>query len=476
MSLRLISLSVPTLLYPVLHYSILFAPLLFAPLLFSPLLLLPAKSLAEDTQQNIEQSGAQTDSWSESASDEWSDAGWDDEEQGHTIHGFFEVAYGARIQSNRWVDRDDTLNEARLRIDYSNYFGPLYASYKGDFLVDDLTWDGPFIDTQTREALLRFSVGKNSDIHLGRQILTWGTGDLLFLNDLFPKDWVSFFSGREMEYLKASSDAIKFSHFNKLANVDLVWSPKFDSDIYIDGERFSYFSPLADSIVAAPPKLSANNPDSQLDDGELALRIHKIINGYEWALYGYHGYFKSPVGFDPERGVNYFPKLSSFGASVRGTVKSGIGNMEVAWYQSRDDSNGTDPFIPNSQLRFLTGYEQELISRLTLGLQYYLEWTQDYDELKDNSLLPGKEPEEYRHLLTTRINYRSLQDKLTLSLFVFYSPTDDDFFAMPKVIYRLSDSWSSEMGMNIMGGKNDYTLFGQFEENSNLFARVRYSF
>ena len=222
MSLRLITLSVPTLLYSILFSPVLFSPILFSPILFSPILFYPTKALAEDTQPNIEQSGAQTDSWSESAGDEWSDAGWDDEEQSHTIHGFFEVAYGARIQSNRWVDRDDTLNEARLRIDYSNYFGPLYASYKGDFLVDDLTWGGPFIDTKTREALLRFSPGKNSDIHLGRQILTWGTGDLLFLNDLFPKDWVSFFSGREMEYLKASSDAIKFSHFNKLIYIFII--------------------------------------------------------------------------------------------------------------------------------------------------------------------------------------------------------------------------------------------------------------
>ncbi len=414
----------------------------------------------------------------QASSDEWGGGDWGEEEEDKQspISGFIEIAYGARTQSNPWVDRNDTLNEARLRLEYSDYFGQLYVGYKGDFTIDDLAWDDPFIDTKTREALVRFSPSENTDLYLGRQILTWGTGDLLFLNDLFPKDWVSFFAGREMEYLKAPSDAIKLSYFNKVANLDLVWTPEFDADTFINGERFSYFSPLANQIVAAPPRLSTEQPGSRLDDGELALRLYKNINGYEYALYGYHGFFKTPVAFNPKNGLNYFPKLSSLGASVRGTVQGGIGNMEVSWYQSRDDSDGSDPFIPNSQLRFLTGFERELVSRLTLGLQYYLEWTQDYPALKKHSPLPDQEPEEYRQLITTRLNYRAYQDKLTLSLFVFYSPTDDDYFAMPKVSYRLSDTWSGEMGMNLFGGRDDYTFFGQFEENSNFFARLRYSF
>ncbi len=65
----------------------------------------------------------------------------------------------------------------------------------------------------------------NRSITLGRQILTWGTGDLVFINDLFPKDWVSFFIGRDVEYLKAPSDALKVSAFSSWANLDLVYTP-----------------------------------------------------------------------------------------------------------------------------------------------------------------------------------------------------------------------------------------------------------
>ncbi|WP_288372311.1 hypothetical protein [uncultured Marinobacter sp.] len=68
------------------------------------------------------------------------------------------------------------------------------------------------------------------------------TGDLVFINDLFPKDWVSFFIGRDVEYLKAPSDALKVSAFSSWANLDLVYTPRFDADRFIDGRRLSFFN------------------------------------------------------------------------------------------------------------------------------------------------------------------------------------------------------------------------------------------
>ncbi|MBL7221906.1 MAG: hypothetical protein ISS69_17490 [Phycisphaerae bacterium] len=80
------------------------------------------------------------------------------------------------------------------------------------------------------------------DVKVGRQILTWGTGDLLFVNDLFPKDWRAFFIGRDLEYLKAPADAMKVSLFGDIANLDLVYMPRFNPSRFISGRRISYFN------------------------------------------------------------------------------------------------------------------------------------------------------------------------------------------------------------------------------------------
>ena len=44
------------------------------------------------------------------------------------------------------------------------------------------------IVSDLRMASLTFSPADWMDVRVGRQVLTWGTGDLLFLNDLFGDD------------------------------------------------------------------------------------------------------------------------------------------------------------------------------------------------------------------------------------------------------------------------------------------------
>jgi len=66
------------------------------------------------------------------------------------------------------------------------------------------------------------------NMRFGRQVLTWGTGDFLFLNDLFPKDFNSFFIGRADEYLKAPSNSVQTTFMMKKVGLDLIWTPIFE--------------------------------------------------------------------------------------------------------------------------------------------------------------------------------------------------------------------------------------------------------
>jgi hypothetical protein len=46
----------------------------------------------------------------------------------------------------------------------------------------------------------------------------------------------------------------------------------------------------------------------------------------------------------------------------------------------------------------------------------------------------------------------------------------------PKASYKITDRWLIEGGANIFVGENDYTFYNQFEDNTNVYAGVRYSF
>ncbi len=400
--------------------------------------------------------------------DEWEDA----ESSGLLWSGFIEAALGTRWERDQQVGRKQTLGDARIRLETEWTGERLIISFTGDVWYDSYLGE---LDGELRDLALGFSPGSNWDVKLGRQILTWGTGDLVFLNDLFPKDWVSFFSGRDDEYLKAPSNAFRVTGYSNAINIDLIWMPVFEPDKFLTGERFSFFSPLAGQLIAPDPPLSGIEPNQGIENGEVAIRLFKTLGGNELAVYAYHGYFLQPTALTDTLQAT-FARLAAIGASARLPLGSGLFNVETVYYASKDDRSGDDPRVPNDQLRLLLGYEQEAITNLTMAFQYYMEWTQDYDALITNSAMPQFEPEEYRHVLTGRVNYRLDQDKVTLSLFVFYSPSDNDYYLRPLLTYRYSDHWSFTGGGNIFGGNKRYTFFNQFEDNSNIYARIRYNY
>ncbi len=404
------------------------------------------------------------------ADDGWDDSGWEEPARG--VAGFAEIAAGGRLSGDPLLAERLTLGDLRLRLESEWHPAGATLALKVDLDHDAVEneWDG-----ELREATLAFAVGDSIDVKAGRQVLTWGTGDLLFLNDLFPKDFESFFAGRDDEYLKAPGNAIRVTRYGDALNVDFAWSPVFDSDVYLDGERFSFFSPRTGGNIAPQPPLDAVEPDESLAHGEYALRLFRTVGSRELALYGYRGFFKQPTAANAN-GEPTFAPLSAVGASLRQPAGPGLFNAEFAWYLSRDDRDGADPRIPNDQLRILAGYEWEARPRLTVGLQYYLEATRDHGALLANSPAPEFEPDEYRHLLTNRLTWRSARERHTLSLFTFFSPSDADFYLRPAWTYRHSDTWTLTTGASLFGGDEPQTFFNQLRDASNLYIRLRYNF
>ncbi|MDF7807419.1 hypothetical protein P4E94_08215 [Pontiellaceae bacterium B12219] len=399
-------------------------------------------------------------------------------------YGFIDGRAGVRTQDDPYEDRR-SLSEIRLQLGTTAYFdwgGEFNA--RGDFLYDDLATDRDDVDLQTgqgffdlRELNLLFTPVDWADVKIGRQILTWGTGDLLFINDLFPKDWNSFLLGRDEEYLKAPSDGIFASFFPSIASIDVAYMPRMNPDRYINGKRLSYWTPVPPpgSIVGQNDPIDAEQPEDWFVDDEISVRIYRPFLSYEAAVYGYSGYWKNPVGFDTSINNYYFPKLNSVGGSIQGSLGSGLINAEAGYYDSQEDRSGDDPNIANSEFRFLAGYEREIATDLTAGFQYYTEWMMDYDAYL-SSTYPDSARDEVRHVLTLRLTQMLMNQNLMLSLMTFYSPSDHDAYFRPIVTYKINDHWQVVANGNIFIGQDDYTFFGQFRYNSNVNLGIRYSF
>ena len=397
------------------------------------------------------------------------------------LSGFWEARGGVRLQDDPH-EKAASLGETRLQLQVDQASERVAFKGVADFLYDpvlneqviDLENGDGWLDLRQANVLLR--PVSFMDLKLGRQINTWGTGDLLFINDLFPKDWNAFFIGRDDEYLKAPSDSVKTAFFSEWANLDIVYMPCFDSDRFIDGRRLSYWNSGLGRRTGRDAAVDADKPEEFFRDDEWASRLYRNIGVYEVAAYLYDGFWKSPAGIEPQTGEATFPRLQVLGASLRGPLGRGIVSLEGGWYRSADDREGDDPYVRNSEARYLVGYEQELMQNLTGGVQYYVENMLDYGAYR--CTLPGgmNAADEYRQVVTVRLTRLLMSQNLRVGMFVYYSPTDRDAYLRPNINYKIDDHWIVEIGGNVFIGEEDHTFFGQFENNNNMYVSARYGF
>ncbi len=387
--------------------------------------------------------------------------------------GFIEGAGSLRYESS---SDKLMLGEIRNRLEFWSPLGDFSEvqvkfDLNGDFVSDELNLD-------LREAYFISYPSLDWELKTGRQVLTWGTGDLLFINDVFPKDYESFFVGRNMEYMKLPSDALKLSLFPKDIMLDLVLIPNFESNTYPDGDRLTYFNQgTGKNAETGEISINPNEPTSKPSNTEVALRLRKDISGNELALYAYRGFYKAPNLNNS--GTEYtFPRVNLYGASWVGNIFDGIGNAEIGYEDSVEDGDGDKFYIPNSFMKLILGYTRELSTDLTIGVQYYLEHMLDYGKYSDTTPAEFKDysTDKNRSLFALRLTKLLKKQTLKLSLFSYHSPTDNDGFINPDISYDFNDHIEISGGANIFYGEYPHTFFSQLENNSNSYVRIRYSF
>ena len=391
-----------------------------------------------------------------------------------SIHGFAQTNYDVRLTGRQPPNPqggDLLFGEERfqLRLGYSNEKARLFT--RTDFFYDHVA-NRPGIES--REAYAEGSVGP-SDLRAGRQLLIWGIGDYVFINDIFAKDWGAFFSGRPIEYLRVPQDALKLDFGATGLSAEIVVIPFFQADKLPPRNRFVQFDQFPG--VAR----TAQEPGLRVQNTELAGRLYGTTWGFDTAFYLYYGFFRAPAlqanqMTAPTLVTETFPRLAVYGASTRGNALGGVVSVEVGYYDSLSDRAGRDPAIPNNSFRYLAGYQRQLWEDFTLGLQYYGELMTHYNAYRAS--LPAGFPgqDQHRQLMTLRLAQLLWNQTLRVGLFAFYSPTDQDYYLIPEVRYSISDNlWVAAVG-NIFGGRRPTTFFGQLDANDNLAVTVRYEF
>ncbi|MDX8410484.1 MAG: hypothetical protein R8K46_01230 [Mariprofundaceae bacterium] len=387
------------------------------------------------------------------------------------LHGFL-MGTGSLRTGNKPLNNGEKhnwlLGEERLRInlDIASESAETAAVVKIDFLNDNVAGQTTI---EARELYGEY-LADSFEIRAGRQMITWGIADRLFINDVFPKNWTAFFAGQPLEYLKTGSDAIKLSVFVRGWDVEFVGIPFVQTDIV----------PSSDRYVVFDPGLAIQEPDRSLSNGELAARLHTQLGTTDVAFYAFRGFWHQPD--KGVQGVNIiFPRLNNYGLTLQDALLGGVFSIEGGFYQSADDSEGTNPLVANSQYRYLVSYEREIMSDLTLALQFY-------GELMDNhaAYLPaagaafagglGPKPlPEHRKITTVNARALWLKQTLTTSLFGM-AVVDGGRMLIPDVNYAVSDEFSVNAGGHVFWSGPGSWMLGMMKHDDNVYVNARWSF
>lgn len=465
----------------------------------------------EDTEDDVTNEFADSENEFEEDSDVRLSA------KGLELSGFLEIEQGGHIGKRGAQDRDWVMENKRIRLKTSG------NSEAGKyFLKFDIVNDGveKKQEVEIREARLLFSPLEWVDVSAGTQVSTWGVSDMLYINDLFPKNWVANFLGRDTEALKESSNSIRVtSYFGISSGIDMVYHPDFTPDITPTGCRFSIYDPNTDSLIQNTDKcgedFSTSQQTGEYSHGEFATRWFYKSGSHEFALYTYTGYFKNPKGqqwIDSDedatgntdylqtngytKRMSYYPKLNVYGLSAEGQLGPGIYSFETGYYDSREDRNGDNPFIENPFWKILTGYKMDVDAHLTIGVQWYAEIMEKYSSyeksiismLKHFHSITGEQAKnqdayKYRkkHLQNTytlRLTYKTMQERLWINFFGYHRPQDHDAFYKLDTNYQLDNNIYVIAGLNIFEGSDNYKSrdFGMLKKDDNAFIRLKYTF
>ena len=375
-----------------------------------------------------------------------------------------------------------SLGEARLGIHLEKHVAPaeLKLVTSVDLIYDYI--DGlhrPDLQTGEGSVDLRqayFSMRPVSWLSLkfGRQIITWGTGDLLFINDTFPKDFRSFVIGRDLKYLKAPVDAVRADLRLGRVLLTAVYSPQLDTDRLITGKRVGFWKQIRLSDPRDPP-IDPLIPNQFFSDDEWSFRAHAVLSRYEMSLYGYDGFEKSPASLDMESQRPTFSRRWQAGASIRGPLAFGLAWIEGAAIQSLADRNGRNPFVPNSEISALAGYELAIGSVVTLSAQVHGRRMRQYKAYLANTPSNNRAIKKLRIQTTARIDLDWEDREWRVSLFSFFSPTERDGHVRFSAERGIDESFDAVVGLNYFYGRDPYTEFAQFSDTSNAYLAIRYS-
>jgi hypothetical protein len=316
-----------------------------------------------------------------------------------------------------------------------------------------------------REATLAWQPVADLDVKAGRQIITWGVSDYLYVNDIFPKNYDTFFTGGSFDRIKEPVDA-----------VHLAWHGPADFELVVARPKADRM-PSPARFVAVAAALNARQADETHDAKvDIALKASRSVGGWDLAAYAARQTSREQRVFVDGAGLRFDrPRLWHLGASATGNAAGGVMWMEAAARHVEGNRQGVvDRHFPGSTAKFIFGYSRVVTEDVTASAQVQVESALDRRQYVQ-SLVPGVRPVgAFNPVLHLRVAGHWVNQTVGAGAQLFAGAEGDTHFN-PFASWSPVDGWTLEAGANLFRGRPD-TRFGTLRHDSNFYTAARFSY
>ena len=381
------------------------------------------------------------------------------------VSGFGDSYHAIAIQSPHELlsSRNRVRVEAEADFDQTHLFVSLNAIQNA--IIEDQT------GIELREAYFDY-VSDDWDMRIGRQIIIWGKADGVRISDIVSPSDLTEFIARDFDDTRIPVDAFKVRFLSDMLNIEFIWLPQFQNGILPESGTPWAISPNIDTdkeISTEEPVF----PDKTLANSEVGLKLSFYLPGVDISLSSFYSWTDFPL---PE-----------------GVVKNDTLHLSQRFY--RYGFVGVDMSIPlgdfvvrgdialNINLRHqASDPEHAPIRRQALNALIGLDWYPGNDwtvsgQLSDNYIFdhsPKISSEKHSWLTTLSITKSLSHNTIKLSSFSYVGLEQNDLFNRSSIDVALTDEFHMIGGIDVFIG--DSGNFGQFQDNSELWLKAKYSF
>ncbi len=317
------------------------------------------------------------------------------------------------------------------------------------------------------------------DLRVGRQQVIWGKGDGVFITDIVsPKD-LSRFLLPDFEEIRIGVDAVRLDYYRGSGTLEVVWIPVFAP--MLPPNDGSVWARPAEFPVQPSFDLSSEGVDASLENSEVFAKYSLLSSAFDLEMMAGYAWDDEPalhlfVEQDPDThevvSLLVTPehhRLALAGGSFSTAVGGGVVRGEGAYYWGKRFATESpltgDGVIERDYVHYLLGVDWTLLG-VSMSAQFVQEVILDYDDALAS--------DERSNVVTFLASESFLNETLHLEFFSYVGLNDEDALLRPKVSYDVADGFEILIGADLFIG--DEGMFGAYDANDSVYAKLKYSF